>query len=174
MVKKYYWDTNVILSYIKGKGKGENRTDEEMMGIDGIVKEVEEGKAIIVTSALTFAEVYASKLDEEQKQRYNSILKRPSMPPIDAHSSINIKASEIREYYNDLKKKITTPDAIHLATAILTGVDALHTFDEDDLIPLSGDVMGHNLKICKPKTVQGIMGIKSIMGIKIEKKVEKK
>lgn len=159
-VKKYYWDTNVILSYIKGKGESENRTDEEMMGIDAIVKEAEEKKAIIVTSSITFAEVYASKLDEEQKQRYNSVLKRPSMPPIDAHTGINIKASEIREYYNDLGKKITTPDAIHLATAILTGVDALHTFDEDDLIPLSGDVMGHNLKICKPKSVQGIMGFK--------------
>ncbi len=166
IVKKYYWDTNVILSYIKGKGKGENRTDEELRDIDGVVKDIEDKKAIIVTSALTLTEVFTGELNDEQKERYNSVFKRPSTVQIDVHNNISLKASEIREHYNKQKKKIKSPDAIHLATAILTGVDALHTFDKDDLIPLNGNVMGHNLKICKPKSAQ------STFGIKIQKKIE--
>jgi transposase-like protein len=46
---------------------------------------------------------------------------------------------------------------IHLATGILYRVDEFHTFDEMGsskslgLIPLSGNVGGHRLKICKPE-----------------------
>jgi PIN domain len=54
------------------------------------------------------------------------------------------------------KKTLSAPDAIHLATAILYRADEFHTFDSDGssrslgLLPLSGDVGGHRLIICKP------------------------
>lgn len=70
-------------------------------------------------------------------------------------------AHDIRDHYAQRAsanggKILSVPDAIHLATAIIYRVDEFHTFDEVGrsktlgLMPLSGDVAGHGLKICKP------------------------
>jgi hypothetical protein len=59
-------------------------------------------------------------------------------------------AQEIRVFYRQRNKKLSVPDTTHLATAIHYRVDALYTFDEDDLLPLNGNVAGHDLVICKP------------------------
>ena len=51
---------------------------------------------------------------------------------------------------------MSTPDAIHRATAILYRVTEFHTFDHDGnakllgSLPLSGNVGGYRLTICKP------------------------
>lgn len=156
---KYYWDANVFLSHIKGKNKGENRTKEETTNLQAVVQEVDENKVILVTSAFTSIEVLAGKLTNEQKQRYDSIFQRPNIVVINVHPGIVEKAAEIREYYLALGKSIKSPDSIHLATALLVGVDVLHTFDSDDLIPLDGNVMGHNLRISKPFCQQGILNL---------------
>jgi hypothetical protein len=53
-------------------------------------------------------------------------------------------------------KTVSVPDAIHLATALIYRADEFHTFDGKNgrntlgLLPLSGDVGGHKLTICKP------------------------
>jgi hypothetical protein len=71
-------------------------------------------------------------------------------------------AHDIRNHYTGRRaehadKTLSTPDAIHLATAILYRVDEFHTFDRDGnaknlgLLPLSGNVGGHKLTICKPE-----------------------
>jgi hypothetical protein len=78
-------------------------------------------------------------------------------------SKIASLAHDIRDHYMVRKdefdgKTLSTPDAIHLATAVLYRVDEFHTFDGGGssskslgLIPLSGDVGGHKLMICKPQ-----------------------
>jgi transposase-like protein len=55
----------------------------------------------------------------------------------------------IEGYATSGGSKLKTPDAIHLASAILHRADEFHTFDET-LIALSGNVAGHKLTICKP------------------------
>jgi hypothetical protein len=71
-------------------------------------------------------------------------------------------AHDLRDYYSTRKaefggKTLSTPDAIHLATAIIYRVTEFHTFDNDGdakslgLLPLSGDVGGNRLTICKPQ-----------------------
>ena len=59
-------------------------------------------------------------------------------------------AHDIRNHYVTTGgSKLQTPDAIHLAAAILHRADEFHTFD-GTLISLSGNVAGHRLTICKP------------------------
>jgi hypothetical protein len=88
------------------------------------------------------------------------LLKRLSKVGVD--SKIAGLAHDLRNYYSERAdqydgKTLCVPDAIHLATAILYRVDEFHTFDEKGssrslgLLPLSGDVGGHRLKICKPE-----------------------
>jgi hypothetical protein len=52
---------------------------------------------------------------------------------------------------------LSSPDSIRLATAIIFNAEEFHTFDgsggkkrNGDLLPLSGNVAGHRLKICVP------------------------
>lgn len=87
------------------------------------------------------------------------------MQTINPDPRISNLASEIRDYYErqkqiDGKPGLSVPDAIHLATAIQYEVNEFHTFDEKDsprsraLLPLNGNVAGHNLVICKPHATQ--------------------
>jgi hypothetical protein len=70
------------------------------------------------------------------------------------------QAAYVPELVAALKRGVgmlTAPDSIHLAMAILYLVDEFDTFDADGSgktlgpLPLSGDVGGHTLNICKPK-----------------------
>lgn len=80
-------------------------------------------------------------------------------------SKIAAVAHDLRDYYSNRKaefggKTLSTPDAIHLATAIIYRVSEFHTFDNDGdakslgLLPLSGDVGGNRLIICKPEVTR--------------------
>ena len=71
-------------------------------------------------------------------------------------------ASELRNYYQlqkvvDGLPALSSPDATHLATAIHFEVSEFQTFDARDepkkrrgLLPLNGNVAGHNLLIRMP------------------------
>jgi hypothetical protein len=69
---------------------------------------------------------------------------------------------DLRNYYSSRpdefdKKTLSTPDAIHLASAILNRATEFHTFDDGGvgkslgLLSLSGNVGGYGLTICKPQ-----------------------
>ena len=87
------------------------------------------------------------------------LMKRMNVKSIDskiaklAHDLTDWYAIRPTEYNN---KTLSTPDALHLATAILYRANEFHTFDEDNgrnslgLLPLSGNVAGYGLTICKP------------------------
>lgn len=90
--------------------------------------------------------------------------------PADAHA-IHLHHLDLAHYISKngpTGLTLTVPDSLHLATAILYRATEFHTFDENDkpkqnalgLLPLSGDVAGHKLKICKPEAKQfGLNGI---------------
>lgn len=152
----YYWDSTVFIAHIKDE-KPPFRSQEETSGLREIVNEIDEDKAILVSSVIVNTEILAGDLTKEQKERYNSIFQRPNIVLINVHTNVANKASEIRDYYRQRNGSIATPDAIHLATALLTVVDIFHTFD-DRLLKLDGNVMGENLKIRKPASQQKTLG----------------
>jgi predicted nucleic acid-binding protein len=146
--KKYYWDSCAFILWLDEKG--------DQLVVDGlaqVVKEVESGQADLFTSALTKSEVLRGKMSPEQRDRFNRLFQRRNMVAVDITSRVLALSEEIREW----NRKISTPDAIHLATAILYEADEFHTTDGGgkrkrggDLLPLNGNVAGHKLKICIP------------------------
>lgn len=145
-----YWDTCVFITWL---------TEEKSkwpasiwQGIQDVVDLVEAGQAILVTSTLIRTEVFLGKLTLEQKQKFAGLLRRKNVEEVAPHMRITDRASTIRE-----KHKIKTPDAIHLATAILYDVDEMHTMDgwhedgkRDGLLALSGNVADYSLRITEP------------------------
>jgi predicted nucleic acid-binding protein len=153
---KYYWDTCLFLAWIKD----EQRKSGEMDGVREVVARAKRRECKIITSALTLVECLESKLPVGMDRLFKDMLKRVNRLSMDI--KVAELAHDIRDYYMKLAtefagKKLTTPDAIHLATAILYRADEFHTFDDGKtdpksigLIQLSGNVGGHQLTICKP------------------------
>jgi predicted nucleic acid-binding protein len=151
----YYWDTCLFLAWIKD----EDRPSGEMAGVREVIANVKKRDAIIVTSVITATEVLQSYLPAGVETLFTGLMKRVEQKSVDI--KIAKLAHDLRDYYTIRKsnfgdKTLSTPDALHLATAIMYRASEFHTFDLNGnrgslgLLPLSGNVAGHNLTICKP------------------------
>jgi predicted nucleic acid-binding protein len=159
-----YWDTCVWLAWLTKQGD-----PGHLAGLEQFAEQFESGKKTLITSALTRVEVLQCTLTEEQRDCYRLLFKRRNFQEIPITGVIIDLAHDIRNFYQQQKMKggasaPTTPDAIHLATAIKFGASEFHTFDggkkqgkKRGLTPLSGNVAGHNLLIRFPFIPQGIL-----------------
>jgi len=160
--KLIYWDACVFLAYFKK----EKRPAGEMEGLLELAKLVDAGKLVLITSVVTRMEILRSTMTPEQNNKYDLLFKRKSVQEMPIDKRVVTLAHELRDFYQQQKAKdgtptLTTPDAIHLATAIIWEVDCFYTFDGRDkskkvrsLLPLSGNVAGRNLTIARPLAKQ--------------------
>lgn len=157
--RKIYWDSACWLAWLNGEGI-ETWPASVVQGIKDVVAEVEANRAILLTSALTRGEIFQGKLSEAKKDMFAKVLRRRNVREINADPRVFDEASRIREYHANQpeKRRISTPDATHLATAVLYEADEFLTMDglkrggqnKAKLIALSGDVGGHNLSVVHP------------------------
>src|SRR5579883_2118987 len=119
------WDTCVFLAWIKN----EARPNNEMAGIQAIAKQIEANKVTLITSALTKAEIYQSRLTKAQRDKYQKFLRRSNVYVLPLDDKLGDLVSEIRDHYESTDFELLTPDAIHLATAIHYEADHFQTFD---------------------------------------------
>jgi len=143
----FYWDTCLFLAWIKD----EERPTGEMAGVREIIDRVKRRGAVLVTSVLTSTEVLQSKLPAGVDNLFSGLMRRIEQKSIDI--KIAKLAHDLRDYYAQHadefeNKTLSTPDAIHLATAIIYRVNEFHTFDAKNgrnslgllpLIPIPAD-----------------------------------
>lgn len=140
----YYWDTCLFLAWLKD----ESRASGEMAGVREVIERSKRRDCRLMTSVLTSVEVLQGRIPAGFETLFNGLLRRINRVGMD--TKVAGIAHDIRNHYASTgASKLKTPDAIHLATAILHRADEFHTFDET-LIALSGNVAGHRLLICKP------------------------
>ncbi len=142
MVEKIYWDSDCFLGYFQNEeGKVEK--------CDGVLQKADRGDVIIVTSALTIAEVLwkrgAPRLTKDKAEIVRRFFRRSYIRVYNVSRKIAESAQDL-VWDHSIKPK----DAIHVATAINLMVDALETFDED-LIGKSGTVGTPLLLIREPQ-----------------------
>ena len=151
----YYWDSCLFLAWLKD----EQRKTGEMDSVREVIERAKRREVRLMTSVLTLTEVLSSKIPVGMDTLFATLLKRISKQGID--TKIAMLAHDLRDFYVQKAvehevKILSAPDALHLATAILYRADEFHTFDESNgrnslgLLPLTGNVAGHNLTICKP------------------------
>jgi len=142
-----YLDTNVLLSWIKN----ESLPNNEMGGVEYCMDRIEAGEIKAITSVNTLIEICEGEIPPDKKAFLNRTLgQRRGIEQVCVDHRIAALAQEIRTFYRQRDKRLALPDTTHLATAIHSRADALYTFDKEHLLPLNGDVAGHNLVICKP------------------------
>lgn len=148
----YYWDTCLFLAWLKD----EERRAGEMDGVRELIERARRRDVRLITSVLTTVEVLAAKMPAGMDTLFQNLMRRVNRQAMDIR--VAQIAHDLRNHYvAQGGKTLSTPDAIHLATAILYRADEFHTFDTEGssrslgLIPLSGNVGGHRLTICKPE-----------------------
>jgi predicted nucleic acid-binding protein len=152
----YYWDTCLFLAWIKD----EERKSGEMDGVREVIERHKKRDVKIMTSVITRVEVLQSKLPAGLENLIQGLMKR--ITAVSVETKVAGLAHDLRNHYavnaaQNGGKLLSTPDAIHLATGILYRATEFHTFDNDGdakhlgLLPLSGNVAGHKLTICKPQ-----------------------
>ena len=158
-----YWDTCVVLSWIKN----EQRKPGHMEGVEEAVREIAKGEIGLITSVLTRAEVWDTKLNSTQKNRLDKLFRRTNVAYVPLDFAIAELTSELRDFYHASDFELLLPDAIHLATAIHLDAIEFQTFDgvntrppkdpeksKAGLLNLDESVAGRTLKIRLPNAQQ--------------------
>lgn len=161
----FYWDACIFLAWLRD----EERPTGEMEGVKHFVRRVEKKEIHILTSTITYTEVVNAKLPIGVDGQFFDFMHKSNISVVAANIRITKLARDLRDYYLSKKdqydgKTLGTPDAIHLATAILYKAKEFHTFDKSNrrslgLLGLNEDVGGHRLVICKPQNVQGELNL---------------
>ena len=129
-----------------------------MEGVRGVVARWNKGEVRIITSTIMLTEVTPAQIPEPALSLFDKALRRRTFKVVGVDQRIARLAANLRDHYAKIQgsKSLATPDALHLATAIIHEADEFHTFDGGDdnrtlgLLGLSGNVAGHKLKIDKP------------------------
>lgn len=161
----YYWDTCLFLAWLKD----EERDEGEMAGVREVITRSKKRDVILMTSVITTTEILQSRLPAGVATLYTGTMRRLEQKSVD--SKIARLAHDLRDFYmrrtNEFAgKTLSTPDSLHLATAIMYRADEFHTFDERGssrslgLLPLNGNVAGHKLRVCKPQAVNPELDLK--------------
>jgi predicted nucleic acid-binding protein len=136
--KKVYWDACVWLALIKEEPGRVERCNY-------VIAQARLGHLEIWTSALTLAEVFKvtqngqpNQLGEVNDHLFEEYLEQDYVTIVQVDVDIGTKARRLLRQFAPLKKPT---DAIHLASAVMSGLVEFHTFDEANLIPLSGQVL---------------------------------
>lgn len=149
-IKMVYWDANLFHAVF-------GREKDRFEICEHIEKQAQKGNVHIYTSTVTFAEVVWVKAIVDGKGKLNKLspdhepiiqkyFSKSYIRPINCDRQIAELSRELMWKYAKLKPK----DAIHVASAVFLQVDVMHSFDDDDLIPLDGKVGNPPLKICHP------------------------
>src|SRR5437870_6015599 len=147
-----YWDACIFLAWLKD----EPCEAGVMEGIEDTVKRVNDNEVVLVTSVMTQTEVLESKMPKEAQTKFDNVFKRRNVQWINHDTRVGKLSHDIRDYYAQRTISLSSPDSVHLASAILYRADVFYTLDgsgkkkRGHLLPLDGNVAGHKLKIAKP------------------------
>jgi predicted nucleic acid-binding protein len=155
----YCWDTSVFLAWLN------EEAGAPLLDIDLVAQEIDKNKAVLVVPVTIISEILDSKLSGDQRAKLNAFLKRSTVINATTTLPIAIKARELRDAGRAMKppRKIKTPDATVVATAVIYKCDALHSLDDRGGGPLKMAGMRelNGLKICKPVPVSGQRGLEN-------------
>lgn len=150
MAKTVYWDACVFHAIF---GSEKDRVQACMR----IEKAAQNGEVQIYTSAATLVECVwvktitdptgkLNKLSPDHEKVITGYFQRSYITIINCDRNISEAARKLLWQYPHLKPK----DAIHVASAIAQQVEAMHSYDNDDLVKLDGKIGNPPLKICNP------------------------
>lgn len=148
------WDSCIFYAVLKG----EDRRSGELEILQERVSEFNDGRLVIIASTLLLVEVRQSKLDSEKMENFDQMLNRSNLVLADVNPSIARRAANLRnELRNHRGKYLSTPDAIHVATAIEFGVemwttDSMDSSNTAGILSLAEEISSeYDIVVSRPK-----------------------
>jgi predicted nucleic acid-binding protein len=174
-MNKVYFDSNIFITYFSTDRKRYIKSygEEEVESIEQWFSAMRLGEITVVLSPIVITEL-KTKIYPEKMKLFDEMFNYRSIDLVDVNKGIAGFASELRRFYlnnpfyinkNDEGSKrnnLTTPDSLHLATAILYKCDQFFTFDDGKspdgetgaktipLLKLEDSVAKYPIKIIKP------------------------
>ena len=144
-IDQRYWDSDCFLGWLQDEA-------DKVDGCKQVLSAAEDGKILIVTSALTIAEVLALrgrlKIPVTERAKVEKFFRHEYI----VVRNITRRISEAaRTYVWDYG--VDPKDALHVATAVDAGLPLLNTFDKP-LIKKSGKIGNPTLLIEQPSWVE--------------------
>ena len=137
------WDSSVLISWLRGdEDEVRNRATR------AVVQHIESGAFKLVVSTLLYVEVLESRMPAGAIEQFKKFMQNRQMIEIIA---VDIRVAEKAQAIRNVScRNIKTPDAVHIATAILSGAKLFHTFD-GRLLRLNGndEVDGLTITACE-------------------------
>lgn len=127
-----YWDSSVFLHYMEG-------TSKWMSILDALIDEASKtGNLVIVTSTLSIVEVAYAKSEKSGRALDPAVVAgmdalwgdRSAVQLVEFDQVIARDARSLLRRSVETRRKLTPPDAIHLATAAIMKVSECQTTDE--------------------------------------------
>ena len=160
-----YLDSGIYIHWSSGHDE-----PEIVSGIAELITACDTGRITVVASTVVLIEVLDFYLNEENKEQFRGFLNRDNVGVVSVDRRIAEMAHEIRNYYKAIQSPtVSTPDAIHLATAIAYNCEQFYTLDgtgtnkagrkkELKLLLIQGKICGkYNLKITVPRADQLVL-----------------
>ncbi len=123
--KRRYWDSNVFLAWIKGEpGRVEV--------CEAIVRLARDEECLIITSAITLAEVVRPRqkgtveMTEAEDQKIVAFFSNPFLRFVDLTPPLATRSRRLQWQFN-----LGVRDAVHVVSAIAGAADVIETYDPD-------------------------------------------
>jgi PIN domain len=145
----YCWDATVFVAWLI------QESSAPLAEISAIVEEIDRANANLLVPVTAYSEVLDAKHSQEQMDQFRLFLKRSNVIVADTTQAIAKKSGQIRSraLAANPSRKIKTPDATFMATAIIFQADVFHTLEKNQLPGLSGTAIVDGLKIDSPKSL---------------------
>jgi predicted nucleic acid-binding protein len=145
--KLVYWDSSIFIAWITN----EQRPDNEMLGVQEVINQVAGKQIQLVTSVIAETEIFELGLTIENLEKIKQVLRNPNYcVQVNVDPMVARTARIIRELAKkEANRRIRTPDALHIATAMTVGCEAMHSFDDRHMLNLNGQ-HGISVQIIKP------------------------
>lgn len=175
-LSSYYFDASVYLAYLRNEEADYGK--DRIRAIDSVWQQSERGGVAVVTSALSLTEVLAQKISQSAEKKFLQAFQSGIHQFDDVTPPIALRARHYRDFYklhpikcpggDAMRSDLSTPDAIHLATAVIIGCDQFWTFDGVSLtgkkktigmLWLGNRVGADSLVITQPELLQGELPI---------------
>ena len=136
-----YWDSDCFLGWLQAE-------EDKFELCRQVLNRAAAGEIVIITSALTLAEVLAvrgrEKIGPDKRKQVTDFFKRTDITCMSITRTVAELARELVWDHGVMPK-----DALHVASAMHAKVDVLNTFDAD-LLAKNGQMGNPGLKIEKP------------------------
>lgn len=99
----HYWDSCIFIAWFSNDTNS-SRTNNEMDAIKELVKLIENGQTVLLTSSITRVEVLDCKLSSETKSDFNKLFLRRNFQEKAVNKHVASLAHDIRNFFQKRKE----------------------------------------------------------------------